>query len=101
MFPSAELRARADADDGYTAGVLAGLLAERGDLDELRARADAGDEPRSPVCSARLVWWQGVTAVVQAPTARGGAAGHRGVSLMTRAPPAQARCRSRWLALPS
>ena len=44
---------------------------------------------------------RGVTAVVQAPTARGVAAGHRGVSLMIRAPPAQARCRSRSLALPS
>ena len=39
-----ELRARADAGDGDAAGRLAGLLAERGDLDELRARADAGDE---------------------------------------------------------
>ena len=38
-----ELRARADAGDG-TPPSLAGLLAERGDLDELRARADAGDE---------------------------------------------------------
>ena len=37
------LRARADAGDGYAAGRLAELLAERGDLDELRARADAGD----------------------------------------------------------
>ena len=37
------LRARADAGDGDAAGRLADLLAERGDLDELRARADAGD----------------------------------------------------------
>lgn len=40
--------ARADADDGYAASRLAGLLAECGDLDGaaqiLRARADAGDE---------------------------------------------------------
>ena len=39
-----ELRARADADDPHAARELAGLLAGRGDLDELRARADAGDE---------------------------------------------------------
>ena len=39
-----ELRARADAGDGDAAGRLAMLLADRGDLDELRARADAGDE---------------------------------------------------------
>ena len=38
------LRARADAGDGYAALRLAELLAERGDLDGLRARADAGDE---------------------------------------------------------
>ena len=37
------LRARADAGDGDAARRLAGLLAERGDLDGLRARADAGD----------------------------------------------------------
>jgi hypothetical protein len=37
------LRARADAGDGDAAGRLADLLAERGDLDGLRARADAGD----------------------------------------------------------
>ena len=37
------LRARADAGDGHAAGRLAELLAERGDLDGLRARADAGD----------------------------------------------------------
>ena len=40
-----ELRARADAGDGHAAGLLAGLLAERGDLDGaaqiLRAAADA------------------------------------------------------------
>ena len=39
-----ELRARADAGDWIAARRLAELLAERGDLDELRARADAGDE---------------------------------------------------------
>ena len=38
------LRARADAGDEAAAGRLAELLAERGDLDGLRARADAGDE---------------------------------------------------------
>ncbi len=32
-----------DAGDGDAAGRLASLLAERGDLDELRARADSGD----------------------------------------------------------
>ena len=37
------LRARADAGDGHAAERLAELLAERGDLDGLRARADAGD----------------------------------------------------------
>ena len=36
------LRARADAGDGYAADQLARLLAGRGDLDGLRARADAG-----------------------------------------------------------
>ena len=39
-----ELRARADAGDRCAAGWLASLLAEADDLDELRARADAGDE---------------------------------------------------------
>ena len=38
------LRARADAGDGTAARRLAKLLAERKDLDGLRARADAGDE---------------------------------------------------------
>ena len=38
------LRARADAGHGYAARRLAELLAQRGDLDGLRARADAGDE---------------------------------------------------------
>jgi hypothetical protein len=38
------LRARADAGEGFAALRLAKLLAERGDLDGLRARADAGDE---------------------------------------------------------
>ena len=37
------LRARAAAGDEAAAGQLAGLLAGRGDLDELRARAAAGD----------------------------------------------------------
>ena len=37
------LRARADAGDGHAAARLADLLADRGDLDGLRARADAGD----------------------------------------------------------
>src|SRR5205814_1942830 len=36
-------RHAADVGDGYAAGQLAGLLAERGDHDGLRARADAGD----------------------------------------------------------
>ena len=40
-----ELRTRADAGDVFAAGRLAELLAERGDLDELRTRADAGDGP--------------------------------------------------------
>jgi len=39
------LLADADAGDWHAAWRLADLLAERGDLDELRARADAGDEP--------------------------------------------------------
>jgi hypothetical protein len=38
-----ELRARADAGDWFAASGLAELLAQRGDLDQLRARADAGD----------------------------------------------------------
>ena len=38
------LRARARARDGYAAVLLAGLLRERGDLDGLRARARAGDK---------------------------------------------------------
>ena len=38
-----ELRARADAGDAIAAQVLMKVLAERGDLDGLRARADAGD----------------------------------------------------------
>ena len=37
------LRARADAGHVNAAQQLAKLLAKRGDLDELRARADAGD----------------------------------------------------------
>ncbi len=37
------LRARADAGDEDAAERLADLLADRGDLDGLRARADAGD----------------------------------------------------------
>ncbi len=43
------LRARAIAGDGYAASRLADLLADRGDLDGLRARADAGDEDAA--------WW--------------------------------------------
>ena len=39
----AGLRARADAGDRDAAERLAGLLAARGDLAGLRARADAGD----------------------------------------------------------
>ena len=39
-----ELRTRADAGDRDAAIKLADLLARRGDLDELQARADAGDE---------------------------------------------------------
>jgi hypothetical protein len=39
-----ELRARADAGDPDAAGQLAGLLAERGDFDGLRTRTEAGDE---------------------------------------------------------
>ena len=38
-----ELRARTDAGDVAAAPLLADLLAERGDVDELRARADVGD----------------------------------------------------------
>ena len=38
-----ELRARTDAGDWSAAMRLARLLADRGDLDELRARTDAGD----------------------------------------------------------
>jgi hypothetical protein len=34
----------ADAGDHHAAGRLAGMLADRGDLDELRTRADAGDQ---------------------------------------------------------
>jgi hypothetical protein len=39
-----ELRTRADAGDGAAAARIARLLAERGDLDELRGRAGAGDQ---------------------------------------------------------
>jgi GTPase SAR1 family protein len=39
-----QLRARADAGDRYAALQLAELLAERGDTDQLRARANVGDE---------------------------------------------------------
>ena len=38
-----ELRTRADTGDGSAAWSMAELLAERGDLDELRTRADTGD----------------------------------------------------------
>jgi hypothetical protein len=37
------VRADADAGDPHAAGMLAERLANRADLDELRARADAGD----------------------------------------------------------
>jgi hypothetical protein len=40
------LRARADAGDGIAAFRLVKLLAERGDLEGLRARADVGDKKR-------------------------------------------------------
>ena len=49
-----ELRARADAGDQFAASRLADLLAERGDLDELRARAEAGDW--SPPCGWLTYW---------------------------------------------
>ena len=39
-----ELRARADAGDDHAARELARLLADRGDLGQLRTRADAGDD---------------------------------------------------------
>ena len=39
-----ELRTRADAGDMYAASRLAGLLAERGDFDGLRTRVEVGDE---------------------------------------------------------
>ena len=38
------LRARADTGDDHAATRLADLLAKHGDLDELQARADTGDE---------------------------------------------------------
>ena len=38
------LRARADAGDEYATRELADLLAQRGDLDGLRARVDVGDQ---------------------------------------------------------
>jgi hypothetical protein len=38
-----KLRARADAGDSRAASRLAGLLAERGQVEELRARAQMGD----------------------------------------------------------
>ena len=47
-----ELRTRADAGDVDAALLLARLLAERGDLEELRARADAGDGRRLAAGSA-------------------------------------------------
>jgi TIR domain len=49
-----KLRAWADAGDGYAASRLADLLAEHGDLDELRARADAGSQAAA-VQLARLL----------------------------------------------
>jgi hypothetical protein len=53
-----ELRARADIGDEAAAARLAGLLAERGDLDELRARAAIGDEAAAEPL-ARLLIKQG------------------------------------------
>jgi hypothetical protein len=47
-----ELRARADAGDWHAAKRLADLLAAQGRVDELKARADAGDE------SAAYSWAQ-------------------------------------------
>jgi hypothetical protein len=44
----------ADTGDGDAARRLAGLLAERGDLDELRARADAGDVSAARRLAGRL-----------------------------------------------
>jgi hypothetical protein len=49
-----ELRSRADADDGYAAVKLARLLAERGDLAGLRAQVDAGN-PHAGAQLAKLL----------------------------------------------
>ena len=49
------LRARADAGDKHALGQLAGLLEERGDLDELRARTDAGDEEAAGLLPRLLI----------------------------------------------
>ncbi|MEW1847925.1 hypothetical protein AB0392_59060, partial [Nonomuraea angiospora] len=53
-----ELRARADAGDEQAARVLAELLAEQGCEEELRARADAGDKQAARAL-ARLLTEQG------------------------------------------
>jgi tetratricopeptide (TPR) repeat protein len=53
-----ELRARADAGDGTAAERLAQLLVDQGRLDELRARADAGDQSAT-IQLAELVAAQG------------------------------------------
>lgn len=47
-----ELRTRADAGDDYAAYRLVNILAEHGHTDELRARADAGDDYAAYRCSA-------------------------------------------------
>jgi hypothetical protein len=51
------LRARADAGDGNAAQALARLLAEHGDLDGLRARADAGDWYAAELAGGPDPWW--------------------------------------------
>jgi tetratricopeptide (TPR) repeat protein len=53
-----ELRARADAGDGAAAERLAQLLVDQGRVDELRARADAGDQSAT-IQLAELVAAQG------------------------------------------
>jgi hypothetical protein len=45
----------ADVGDEGAAQRLAGLLAERGDLDGLRARADAGDDSVAPLLPELLI----------------------------------------------
>ena len=75
-------RHAADAGDGHAAGRLAELLAERGDLDELRARADAGDVDAAcgwPTCWPSAATWTGCapgpTPATGTPPAAGRAAG--------------------------